>query len=230
VRRLSLLPAWLLSLAAWGVPPTLPDDAALRQEMARQQARGQEVMRRTEERFRVDPARPMQSVPRLPDTVAVPAAGPDPLAVAERFRRERSALAQANVGPDLLVFVSFSMPKASLERMAREAGRADAVLVFRGPKDGSLRKTVRAFEPLARLGAKAILHPEAFTRNRVEAVPVYVLGAAAGGCDETAGACGEALRLAGDVSLEDALERMARSRHPLGRQAEARLDRMREAR
>jgi len=134
------------------------------------------------------------------------------------------------VGPDLLVFVSFSMPEASLERLARDAARADAVLVFRGPKDGSLKKTLQAFEPLAKLGASAIIHPEAFTRNRVVSVPVYVLGTAAGeGCEDTGGSCREALRVTGDASLEYILERMARSSQPLAREAERRLIRLRGA-
>jgi len=196
--------------------------------MARQRMRVQELLRRADENFRADPGRPVQSTPKLPGAVA--AHGADPMAVAERYRRAGAQEAQVHAGPDLLVFVSFSMPEASLRRVAAEAGKADAVLVFRGPKDGSLRKTLQAFEPLARLGARAILHPEAFTRHDVKSVPVYVLDSTTGGCEETVGACGDPLRLAGDVSLEYALERMALSRSPMGREAEARLMRLRGAR
>jgi len=221
VRRCSLLPAWLLSLAAWGAPPGLPDEAALRAEMARQKSRGELLMRRTEESFRAGPGRPVQSAPQ----VVIPTAGADPLALAERYRQAQGTNGKAEMGPDLLVFVSFAMPRASLERLAVEASRADAVLVFRGPKDGSLRKTLQAFEPLARRGAKAILHPEAFTRHRVEAVPVYLLGRA-GSCDDAA-SCTEVLRVSGDASLDFVLERMARTDHPLAGGAEARLARLR---
>ena len=221
MRRCSLLPAWLLSLAAWGAPPGLPDEAALRAEMARQKSRGELLMRRAEESYRADPGRPVQSAPQ----VVMPTAGADPLALAERYREAQGTRGKAETGPDLLVFVSFAMPGASLERLAADAARADAVLVFRGPKDNSLRKTLQAFEPLARRGAKAILHPEAFSRHRVEAVPVYLLGRA-GGCDD-ATSCTDGLRVTGDASLDFVLERMARTDHPLAGAAEARLARLR---
>ena len=227
MRRCSLLPVWLLSLAAWGAPPGLPDDAAIQAEMARQKARGKLLMRRAEEGFRADRERPMQSMPRVPKPGASPGTGADPLAVAQRYRQTRPVVGSA--GPDLLVFVSFAMPRASLERLAADAARTGAVLVFRGPKEGSLRKTLRAFEPLARRGAAAVLHPEAFTRHRIEAVPAYVLGGA-GGCqaDSNEAACQDVLRISGDASLDFILERMARADHPLARAAEARLARLRK--
>lgn len=226
MRRFSLLPAWLLSLAAWGAPSGLPGADAIQQEMVRQKARSQELLRRAEDTFRADPGRPVQSAPR----VEIPTTGADPLAVAERYRKTQGALRDGDTGPDLLVFVSFSMPDASLERLARDVAKANAVLVFRGPKDGSLKKTLQAFEPLAKLGASAIIHPEAFARNRVDAVPVYVLGTVTGeGCDATSASCREGLRLAGDASLEYILERMAQASHPLASEAERRLTRLRGA-
>jgi conjugal transfer pilus assembly protein TrbC len=223
VRRYSLLPASLLSLAAWGAPPGLPDEAALRAEMARQQARGAALLRKTEEAFRVDPSRPLQATPRLPVTLTRP--GADPLAVAERYRQNQGAHDPVESGPDLRVFVSFAMPGPSLARLAVDAGKAGAVLVFRGPMDGSIRKTLAAFEPLAKRGAQAILDPEAFARHRIEAVPVYLLGQAAA-CGEAA-TCAEILRVSGDAGLDDVLERMARADHPMAQAAEARLVRLR---
>ena len=223
MHRCSLLPAWLLSLAAWGAPPGLPEEGAIQAEMARQKSRGELLMRRAEESFQADPGRPIQTTPRVPADVTRP--GADPLAVAERYRQTQGARDQAEARPDLLVFVSFTMPGPSLERLASDAGKAGAVLVFRGPKEGSLRKTLAAFEPLAKRGARATLDPEAFARHRIEAVPVYLLGQA-GGCGE-ATACAEILRITGDAGLDDVLERMARADHPLAAVAEARLARLR---
>jgi conjugal transfer pilus assembly protein TrbC len=191
--------------------------------MARQKARGELLMRRAEESLQAEPGRPMQSMPRFSEPGASSGTAADPLAVAQRYRQTRPVMDSA--GPDLLVFVSFAMPRASLEHLAADAARADAVLVFRGPKDGSLRKTLQAFEPLARRGAKAILHPESFTRHRIEAVPVYLLGSA-GGCHDTT-SCTDGLRVTGDASLDFVLERMARTDHPLAGAAEARLARLR---
>ena len=225
MRRSILLPICCLSLAAWGAPQGLPDEAALRAEMARQKARGDLLMRRAEEAFRVDPKLPDQSMPRVPSIATRP--GTDPLAVAERYRQAQGAQGKQEVGPDLLVFVSFAMPKGSLTRLAADAGKAGAILVFRGPREGSIRKTLAAFEPLARLGARATLDPEAFAGQRIEAVPVYLLGQA-GGCGE-ASACAEVLRISGDAGLDDILERMARADHPLAQVAEGRLARLRGA-
>lgn len=218
-----LLSAWLLSLSAWGDPSAMPGDAQLEQEIARQRSRSLDLLRRVDESFRADPSRPVQSTPKLPNTTATTGAGHDPMAVMERYRRFSVQDAQMNTGADLLVFVSFSMPEASLQRLAVEAGKANAVLVFRGPKEGSLKKTLQAFEPLAKLGASAILHPEAFSRHHVRSVPVYIMNPNPVGCGDASGSCGDTLRLAGDVSLEYALERMAMSRSPMGREAEARL-------
>ncbi len=234
MRRFFLLPAWLLSLAAWGAPSglplSLPAADAIQQEMLRQKARGQELLRRAEETYRADPGRPVQSTPRVPNPVDIPSAGADPLAIAERYRKTRDALRDGDNGPDLLVFVSFSMPEASLKRLATDAAKASGVLVFRGPKDGSLKQTLQAFEPLAKLGASAILHPEAFTWNRIDSVPVFILGtAASGGCDDAADSCRETLRIAGDASLEYILERMTQAAQPLASEAERRLTRLRGA-
>ena len=198
--------------------------------MVRQKTRGQELLRRAEETYRADPGRPVQSAPRVPNPVEIPRTGTDPLAIAERYRKTLGAQRDSDTRPDLLVFVSFSMPDASLKRLATDAAKANAVLVFRGPKEGSLKKTLQAFEPLAKLGASAIIHPEAFTWNRVDAVPVFILGTAAGGgCDDAAGSCQETLRIAGDASLEYILERMVRATHPLAEEAERCLTRLRGA-
>ena len=166
----------------------------------------------------------MQSMPQVPAGATRP--GADPLAVAERYRQTRPVVGSA--GPDLLIFVSFAMPGPSLERLASDAGKAGAVLVFRGPKEGSLRKTLADFEPLAKRGARAILDPEAFARHRIKAVPAYLLGGA-GGCqsDSDDASCQDVLRVSGDAGLDDILERMARADHPLAAVAEARLARLR---
>jgi type-F conjugative transfer system pilin assembly protein TrbC len=227
VRRCSLLPASLLSLAAWGAPPGLPDEAALRAEMARQQARGELLMRRAEESFQ-GLIRAGRRSPRPECQLARDPAGRRSPGGGGTLPPDSGTRDQSEAGPDLLVFVSFAMPGPSLERLAVDAGKAGAVLVFRGPKDGSLRKTLAAFEPLAIRGARATLDPEAFARHRIEAVPVYLLGGA-GGCqsDSDDASCQDVLRVSGDAGLDDILERMARADHPLAAVAEARLARLR---
>jgi hypothetical protein len=95
----------------------------------------------------------------------------------------------------LRLFVSFSMPKASLERLARDAKDAGIVLTFAGvPKtdagDEEKKKeenppakplpllnpeSLAAFEPLIALGASVELHPEAFRTWGVAEVPALLV-------------------------------------------------------
>jgi hypothetical protein len=94
----------------------------------------------------------------------------------------------------LRLFVSFSMPKASLERLARDAKDAGIVLTFAGvPKTGREEEekkeenppakplpllnpeSLAAFEPLIALGASVELHPEAFRTWGVAEVPALLV-------------------------------------------------------
>lgn len=218
--RLSLL-AVLVTLAAAGgalaQDQAMPSDEALAKSMDEARARAREVL------GRMDRSAPPAAGAFNARTPADPRR-PDPLEVAERMRAQTTGAPQRDAGHDLVALVSFSMPKGSLERLARESARYGAVLVFRGPKDGSLRETLRAFEPLARLGANAVIHPPAFRAHRVTSVPVYLFGRPlASGCED-AGRCEDVLRVDGDVSVRYALERMARAEHPLAAAAQARLD------
>lgn len=74
--------------------------------------------------------------------------------------------------PELMVFVSFSMPKEALERIVAQSEKSGAVLVLRGLKGNSLS---RMGEELAALVGKrnvtAIIHPPAFKQFKVAQVP-----------------------------------------------------------
>jgi hypothetical protein len=193
----SLLPAWLLSLAAWGAPPGLPDEAALRAEMARQKARGEELLiRRAEETFRADPGRPVQSAPQVTQPRGHPLSrGPTRWPLAERYRQTQGTKGKQEIGPDLLVFVSFAMPRASLERLAADAAKADGGAGLpRAPRMDRSGRPCRPSNPWPRLGARAILHPEAFTRHRIEGRCRCTCWArAGGGCDDAADSCTDGL-------------------------------------
>lgn len=161
---------------------------------------------------------------------------PDPFEVAERFKKRSGPvdapvdMAAARDG-DLLVFVSFSMPEASLKRIAHETARAGGVMVIRGFKDGSMNRTVEAAEQLAALQADLLIHPELFDHYQIHEVPATVLAKAgednAAGCAANAeeGLCTEHYQVLGDVSLHASLEYFTRLRGngELTRMAEARL-------
>ncbi len=151
----------------------------------------------------------------LPASAAPPQ---DILPIVERFQGTMEHQAQGLQAPGgLSVFVSLSMPRASLELLVAEAERTRTTLVLRGMVDRSISKTMMAVQALIRGRQVAwTIDPEAFARFQVEAVPVFVLtrqGARSSGCgDATCFAQDDIVRLAGDVSIGyalDAIDRLA---------------------
>lgn len=207
------------------LPAQMPNDAAIEKSMAQQREKSVNIMDQVEKRARAYQAAPAPL--RLPD--AALQKGRDPLTVAKSYRQKNVAARTSQQTTDLLAFVSFSMPAASLERLAGEAARSGAVLVFRGLKDNSMKATAAAFTPYSKMGARAQVDPTAFKRYGVKTVPRYVLNSG----DRTACAVQEsvcverALQMGGDVSLEYALERMATSRHSLASTADRYLGTLR---
>jgi conjugal transfer pilus assembly protein TrbC len=132
--------------------------------------------------------------------------------------------ATINEAPALLVFVSFSMPDATLARLVDQAARARATLVLRGLVDGSLQKTVLRAQAL--IGQRKVgfqIDPQAFDRFSITATPTFVLlkaGAVAAPC--AAGTCFPAssfVAAAGDVSIDYALEYFRRAAPSFSRDA-----------
>lgn len=75
----------------------------------------------------------------------------------------------------ILVFVSFSMPKASLLALSQEAEKYQAVLVMRGLRDDSFKATQSAFQELGGEMQSGIeINPEAFETYQIKQVPVFV--------------------------------------------------------
>ena len=75
----------------------------------------------------------------------------------------------------ILVFVSFSMPKASLLALSQEAEKYQAVLVMRGLRDDSFKATQSAFQELGGDMQSGIeINPEAFETYQIKQVPVFV--------------------------------------------------------
>lgn len=138
----------------------------------------------------------------------------------------------ANQGPqqDLLIFVSTSMPKKALTMLGEQARATGAVLVLRGMKGplgkpGTMDATMKALEPIAATGAALQINPEAFDRYNVTAVPTFVIAAKEEGCGNDSCAT-KAHALAGDVSLEYALEEWSNRGGAAGRLADLYLKRL----
>lgn len=143
-------------------------------------------------------------------------------ALAKGYSAQSDAMAQAQglaTGPGLFVFISLSMPQATLQRLVDQAARAQASVFIRGLAGGSLRTTVAQVQGLIGQRQVAVqIDPQAFDRFTIERVPSFVLvrdgtrpvSCASGTCAPPEGF----LRTTGDVSLDYALEYMQR-RSPL---------------
>ncbi len=156
---------------------------------------------------------------------------------------ERDNQATPTTGATLRIFVTLTMPAGSLERLVEQAEHAGAVLVLRGLHRQSMRETLAAVNAL--IGTRRVqwlIDPEAFEHYRIQVAPSFVLTPAADSASmqaklstdngeqcETA-ICREPahfVRVAGDVSLDYALEFMARRSPQAAEQSRSYLRRLR---
>lgn len=184
-------------------------------------------------------AHPFPSAERLgaapapvPPTVQLPPATPptDLEALARAGESLATPLAAATDASPLRIYITLAMPRASLQLLTEQAARSGAVLVLRGLKANSMRETIAAVASL--IGERKVawlIDPEAFTRYGIERAPTFVLSLGAHpapgvSCGSTCRAEEAFLSVAGDVSLDHALETLARQRP----EAEARIAPLRE--
>jgi len=211
-----------MARAADALPP-FPDDATLhKQHVSRPHlpfgAAASKAARQSHDALsRFDPARiGGSSFPKIPTQADAHVNIGD---LVEHAKKTRKHARIAGGGPDLLVFVSFSMPGKSLKRLARQSGQAVAAIVLRGlVADAKGKPSFHATGvAVGGLGLERDqgfdVNPIVFKRFGVRHVPAFVL-LLAPDCQT----CGKAfipkhLKISGDVSLDYALRRM-QSRRP----------------
>lgn len=98
----------------------------------------------------------------------------------------------------VLVFVSLSMPKASLVALRQEALQRGATLVIRGLYDNSFLKTKDKIVEIHPEGLPLMIHPQLFKEYHVERVPTFI--------EIRDGQ--EVARLRGNVTLDFALSKL----------------------
>ena len=134
----------------------------------------------------------------------------------------------------LRIFITLDMPRASLQLLTDQAARAGAVLVLRGLKSQSMRQTVAVVQEL--IGKRRVawvIDPEAFTRFAVRQAPTFVLtlsdagNDAKRGCNAGCATPASFVSVAGDVSLDYALETIQRRQPQAAPRAEPLLKRLR---
>jgi conjugal transfer pilus assembly protein TrbC len=126
-----------------------------------------------------------------------------------------AAMTPGKAGPKVLIFVSFALPEATLQRLVDQAARAGATLVLRGLVNGSTRETVTRMQAL--IGSRRVavhIDPEAFDRYRITRTPTFVLvvdGAGAEACaSRVCGSSQQSVKVAGDVTLDYAMQYLSR--------------------
>ena len=190
-------------------------------------------------------AQPTSPLPQIPTTTAAKATI-DIAAMARQGGQLAAPSANATTPGTLRIFITLDMPRGSLQRLVDQAARSGAVLVLRGLKAQSLRQTLAVVSDLIDKRQVAwVIDPDAYTRYGVTSAPTFVLTLA----DETAASgtgmasakdseanapqCGSSclaptafVRVTGDVSLDYALEAIAKRSPAAEPRATALLQRM----
>ena len=111
----------------------------------------------------------------------------------------------------LMIFVSASIPRASLKDLMIQARQSGGVMVFRGLIGGTLRNTQQFLGELAKENVSAIIDPRLFEMFNIELVPTFVvLAKPAQDCEESS--CNFTPihdRITGNVTLNYVLEQFA---------------------
>jgi conjugal transfer pilus assembly protein TrbC len=150
--------------------------------------------------------------PRL-DNLPQTAVKVSPAAMAEQFRQS-PITNQPPVAPELMVFVSFSMPRESLLRIVEQSEMTGARLIFRGFTGDKLTDmSKRIADLLGKHRVEAVVHPPAFTQFKVNQVPALVISQSDAG-NQLDNGCAQAeryVKVTGDVSQDYALDYIERT-------------------
>ncbi len=188
---------------------SLPGD----EEIARAQARVRDAIRVIPESSvaREQYGQAMPTTERLPQPGAK---APDIESIARKFQSIKNSSPTAGTGqPDLLIFVSFSMPREALAQTIEQAERVGGTLVFRGLKGDSMKRMgeeVRAL--IGERNVSVVIHPPAFQQFSIRQVPAVVIAnARAGSVMEDGCSKPETFaKVTGDVTLNFALDYIER--------------------
>ena len=183
-------------------------------EMAKAQARAREAMQRIPDAGAGLNAYAVPSMPRVEALPKPAAPAPDIANIAAKYRDLGRPIAAQQKAPDLLVFVSLSMPREALKRIVEQAEMAGATLVFRGLKGDSMMKMGEEIKAIiGDSNVSVAIHPPAFQQFSVTRVPAVVLARpeASSVLDSGCSKAGTFVKVTGDVSLEYALEYIERT-------------------
>lgn len=133
---------------------------------------------------------------------------------AQDLAAELGMAGKAGEGLSVYVFASFSLPDASLRSLIKQGELAGVPIVLRGLVNNSIADTMQRVHSLYKGGEKqdngAVIDPTLFERFGVDQVPtVVVADSTAGVCTPEACPTPAHVKIAGDVPLRYALDRIA---------------------
>lgn len=173
--------------------------------------------RNSEALARIPVSTPSPTVGTVPKVEAMPKPNAAPMDI-EKIAEQYKTISQpqpkaSGSSADLMVFVSFSMPRGALERTVEQAETSGATLVFRGLQDDSMQKMAGAVKELIgnhKVGV--VIHPPAFQQFSVARVPAVVIAKSEAGSVMENGCSQENtfVKVTGDVTIEYALEHIER--------------------
>lgn len=157
------------------------------------------------------------SIPDLPEIGSLPQSeipAEDISVIVERYKDIGRMQAEQARSLDLLVLVSLSMPDDALRKLAEQAEKADATLVFRGLKENSMTKMGGAIRKILKeRNVHVAIHPPAFQQFSVTHVPAFVLASQEAGkvMDDGCARPQTFVKVSGDVTLDYALDYIERN-------------------
>jgi len=136
------------------------------------------------------------------------------IAFAEDKKYLPSSLVQE---PEILIFVSFSMPEQSLKLWAEQASKINGKLLLRGFLENSwLRTTTKVQTLFDNNDVELFIDPEAFERFDIQTVPAVVV-TEPDNCRTESCLLPSFDIVAGDTSVEDALKAILNKGSPSGK-------------
>lgn len=142
-----------------------------------------------------------------------PAVTASPSELAQQFSKP-TVLPIYSASHELMVFVSFSQPPASLQRIIEQSEKTGAHIVFRGFKGDTLTDMSKHIASLiGKHRVEVSVNPPAFTQFNVTHVPSLVIAQAnsSEGLDNGCAQAARYVKVTGDVGQDYALELIERS-------------------
>ncbi len=137
-----------------------------------------------------------------------------PSEMAQQFRQSPIVPIAPASSYDLMIFVSFSMPRESLQRIVEQSEKTGARIVFRGFKGDKMAEMSKEVAQL--IGTHRVevaTNPPQFTQFRIDLVPALVIAQSNAGEQMDSG-CAQAARfvkVTGDVGQDYALDLIERT-------------------